>query len=223
MWVTHSGGARWEAQASFRRRRSWFWWSPAERPHTAYVQSLAVAPTDPDILLAGIEAGALVRSNDGGRTWSGHLRRASRDPHVVAFHPADGAWAYEGGGTGPAVSSDGGMTWRKVTDGLDRRYCGAVAADPTQPERWYVAAAAGPRRAHGQGHAGAAVLRAGPDGCVITADDLPAMPYLLASPAPAELVAVLANGEVRVSKDAGGSWETPVLELGRTRTALMVT
>ena len=196
VWVTHSGGARWEAQASFRRRRSWFWWSPAERPHTAYVQSLAVAPTDPDILLAGIEAGALVRSNDGGRTWSGHLRRASRDPHVVAFHPADGAWAYEGGGTGPAVSSDGGMTWRKVTDGLDRRYCGAVAADPTQPERWYVAAAAGPRRAHGQGHAGAAVLRAGPDGCVITADDLPAMPYLLASPAPAELVAVLANGEV---------------------------
>ena len=222
VWVTHSEGARWEALAPFRRWRSWFWWSPAERPHTAYVQTLAVAPTDPDILLAGIEAGALVRSDDGGRSWSGHLRRASRDPHVVAFHHADGAWAYEGGGTGPAVSSDGGMTWRKVTDGLDRRYCWAVAADPIHPERWYVAAAAGPRQAHGQGHAGAAVFRAGPDGWVIAADDLPAMPYLLASPAPAELVAVLGNGEVRVSKDAGSSWETPVLGLGRTRTALVV-
>lgn len=208
VWVTESGGARWEALAPFPRWRSWFWWSPAERPHTAYVQTLAVAPTDPEILLAGIEAGALVRSDDGGRSWSGHLRRASRDPHVVMFHTTDAAWAYEGGGTGPAVSRDGGMTWRKVVDGLDRRYCWAVAADPTQPERWYVAAAAGPRQAHGHGHAGAAVLRAGPDGWEVVADELPAMPYLLAAPGPGALVAVLANGELRVSSDAGESWET---------------
>lgn len=220
--VTHSGGARWEALAPFPRRRAWFWWSPAERPHTAYVQTLAVAPNDPDILLGGIEAGALVRSGDGGRTWSGHLRRASRDPHVVTFHRADPAWAYEGGGTGPAVSSDGGMTWRKATGGLDRRYCWAVAADPAQPERWYVAAAAGPRRAHGQEHAGAAVYRAHATGWTVVADDLPAMPYLLTSPAPDELIAVLANGELRVSRDAGGSWETPALELGPTRTALVL-
>jgi hypothetical protein len=222
VWVTSSGGARWEALAPFPRRRSWFWWSPAERPHTAYVQTLAIAPGAPDVLLAGIEAGALVRSDDGGRTWSGHLRRSSRDPHVVAFHPADASWAYEGGGTGPAVSSDGGRTWRKATAGLDRRYCWAVAADPARPERWYVAAAAGPRRAHGPGHAGAAVLRAGPGGWTVVADDLPAMPYLLASPAPAELIAVLASGEVRVSSDAGDSWESAALELGPTRTALVL-
>ena len=222
VWVTHSGGARWEALAPFPRWRSWFWWSPAERPHTAYVQTLAVSPADPEVLLAGIEAGALVRSVDGGRTWSGHRRRASRDPHVVAFHPIEGAWAYEGGGTGPAVSSDGGMTWRKVTAGLDRRYCWAVAADPAEPQRWCVAAAAGPRRAHGQGHARAAVFRADPTGWTIVADDLPAMPYLLASPAPAELVAVLGSGELRVSSDAGSSWETPAVELGRTRTAVVL-
>jgi hypothetical protein len=222
VWVTDSGGARWEALAPFRRWRSWFWWSPAERPHTPYVQTLAVGPTDPDILLAGIEAGALVRSDDGGRSWSGHLRRASRDPHVVMFHPTEAAWAYEGGGTGPAVSGDGGLTWSKETAGLDRRYCWAVAADPTHPERWYVAAAAGPRRAHGPGHACAAVYRAGPEGWQLAADELPAMPYLLASPGPAELVAVLANGELRVSSDAGGSWETAGVDLGHTRTALVV-
>ena len=221
-WVTRSGGARWDALAPFPRWRSWFWWSPAEKPHTAYVQTLSVSPADPEILLAGIEAGALVRSIDGGRTWSGHLRRGSRDPHVIAFHPVDGAWAYEGGGTGPAVSSDGGRTWRKVTEGLDRRYCWAVAADPAQPERWYVAAAPGPRRAHGHGPAGAAIFRADNSGWTIVADDLLAMPYLLASQAPAELVAVLASGEIRVSRDSGGSWETPELQLGRTRTALVL-
>lgn len=37
VWVTHSGGARWEALAPFPRWRSWFWWSPAERPPTAGV------------------------------------------------------------------------------------------------------------------------------------------------------------------------------------------
>jgi photosystem II stability/assembly factor-like uncharacterized protein len=222
VWVTYSGGGRWEPLAPFPRWRSWFWRSPAELPLTAYVQTLAVSPTDPEILLVGIEAGALLRTDDGGRTWSGHLRRASRDPHVVTFHPADGAWAYEGGGTGPAVSSDGALTWRKSTEGLDRRYCWAVAADPTEPARWYVAAAAGPRRAHGQGHAGAAVLRAGPDGWTIVADDLPAMPYVLASPASAELIAVLGNGEIRSSSDAGASWETPAVELGPTRTALVI-
>jgi hypothetical protein len=166
--------------------------------------------------------GALVRSADGGRTWSGHLRGASRDPHVVAFHPADGAWAYEGGGTGPAVSGDGAVGWQKLTAGLDRRYCWAVAADPVQPARWYVAAARGPRRAHGGGHAGAAVLRAEVDGWTVVADDLPAMPYLLACPSPGELVAVLGSGEVRVSKGAGGSWETLPIALGRTRTALVL-
>jgi photosystem II stability/assembly factor-like uncharacterized protein len=221
-WVTHSRGAHWDALAPFPRWRSWFWWSPAEKPHTAYVQTLSVSPVDPEILLAGIEAGALVRSTDGGRTWSGHLRGASRDPHVIAFHPADSAWAYEGGGTGPAVSSDGGKTWRKVTEGLDRRYCWAVAADPAQPARWYVAAAPGPRRAHGQGHAGAAIFRADNNGWTIVADDLPAMPYLLASPAPSELIAVLASGEIRVSRDSWDSWDTPALELGRTRTALIL-
>lgn len=222
VWVNASGGARWEPLAPFPRSRSWFWWSPAEKPHTAYVQTLSVSPVDPEIVLAGIEAGALLRSTDGGRTWSGHLRRASRDPHVVAFHPADRAWAYEGGGTGPAVSADGGMTWRKVTDGLDRRYCWGVAADPAHPPRWYVAATRGPRRAHGHGHAGAAIFRADGNGWTLAADDLPAMPYALACSAPGELVAVLASGEIRASRDAGGSWETPALGLGPTRTALVL-
>ncbi|MGE5691831.1 MAG: WD40/YVTN/BNR-like repeat-containing protein, partial [Pseudomonadota bacterium] len=221
IWAT-SGGERWEPLTPFPRLRSWFWWSPAERPHTAYVQTLAVSPTDPDVLLAGIEAGALLRSADGGRTWSGHSRRASRDPHVVTFHAGDPTWAYEGGGTGPAVSSDGGVSWRKRTSGLAHRYCWGVAADPADPTCWYVAAADGPRRAHGSGHAGAVVLRADAPGWTTVADELPAMPYLLAAPAPGTVVAVLGSGELRLSHDGGGHWETPAVELGPTRTALLV-
>jgi hypothetical protein len=184
VWVNAFGRERWQPLAPFPRWRSWFWWSPGERPHTAYVQTLSVSPIDPQVVLAGIEAGALVRSADGGRSWSGHLRRASRDPHVVSFHPAEGSWAYEGGGTGAALSRDGGRNWEKVNAGLDRRYCWAAAADPRHPERWYVAVAPGPRQAHGGGHAGAAILRAEGNRWTIVADDIPAMPYLLSCPAP---------------------------------------
>ena len=221
VWVGPAGGRHWEPLARFSRLRSWFWWSPAERPHTAYVQTLSVSSRDADVVLAGIEAGALVRSVDGGRTWSGHARRASRDPHVVTFHPSTPDWAYEGGGTGPAVSRDGGVSWRKVSDGLDRRYCWAVAADPVDPAQWYVAAAAGPRQAHGEGRAGAAIFRAAGDRFTVAVDDLPAMPYAMACPAPDEVVAVLSSGEVRVTTDAGASWEVLPTTLGPIRTALV--
>jgi hypothetical protein len=146
-----------------------------------------------------------------------------RDPHVVTFHPSQGAWAYEGGGTGAAISRDDGVSWRKVSSGLDRRYCWAVAADPINPDRRYVAAAAGPRRAHGGGHAGAAIFRADGDTWTIVADDLPAIPYGLSCPAPNEVVALLASGEVRITRDIGDSWETLPVTLGRIRAALVLT
>jgi hypothetical protein len=41
--------------------------TPAEPPfNQAYVLGLTVSPTDPDAIVAGIEFGALLRSDDGG-------------------------------------------------------------------------------------------------------------------------------------------------------------
>jgi len=77
VFVSRDGGQTWEELAGFRRifsRR--FWLSPAEKPFTAYVQALALSPMEPGVAPAGIEAGAVVRSSDGGRTWSGHRRGA---------------------------------------------------------------------------------------------------------------------------------------------------
>jgi hypothetical protein len=218
-------GERWEPAAPFPRRRSWFWFTPAERPLTEpYVLGLAESPTEPGVLVAGIEFGALVRSADGGRSWSGHRRGASRDCHSLAFHPRDGAWAYEGGGTGPAVSADGGRTWAKRLDGLDRRYCWAVAADPERPATWYVSAAPGPRKAHGAGTAEARIFRAAGDRWVALRaglpDPLPAMPYGLAAPVAGEVWAALADGAVWRSRDHGERWELLPVRLGSATRAL---
>ena len=219
VYVSRDGGATWRELERFRRIRSrWYWMSPAERPFIAYVMGLAVSPADPGVVLAGVEAGAVVRSEDGGRSWSGHRRRASIDCHSLTFHARHGEWAYEGGGTGPAVSRDGGRTWSRPTRGLDRRYCWAVAADPAAPELWYVSASPGPRQAHGD-DAQAHIFRSLPGGAWRRLggglpEPLTSMPYGLAAPAPGELYAALADGAVWHSADAGDTWNRLPVNLG---------
>jgi hypothetical protein len=94
------------------------------------------------VIVVGIEAGAVVRSSDGGQTWEGHRPGALRDCHTITFHATNGDWVYEAGGTGggAAFSRDGGHTWHQPKTGLDRHYGWAVAADPARPEVWYVSA-----------------------------------------------------------------------------------
>src|SRR5262245_44157902 len=111
LFVSHDGGVNWVELDSFRRIPGRWWWrSPAERPFTAYVQGIALSPSDPNAIVVGIEAGAVVRSDDGGKTWSGHRRGAVRDCHSIMFHHSDGKWIYESGGTGAgaAISGDAG-------------------------------------------------------------------------------------------------------------------
>ncbi len=142
IYRTEDGGRHWEELSGFRRVRGrWWWLSPAEPPFTAYVLALAVSSGDPNIVLAGVELGAVVRSTDGGQTWSNHRKGAGRDCHQLVFHPRQGSWVYQAHGGGPAVSQDGGLTWTQPRQGLDQRYCINVAADASQPDTWYAVVA----------------------------------------------------------------------------------
>src|SRR5271166_5267189 len=116
---SRDGGANWADLRSFRRIRSrWFWFSPAEKPYSAYVQAIALSPTDPSTIVVGIEAGAVVRSTDGGQSWSGHRRGALRDCHSLTFHSTNGNWVYEGGGSiGAGVSVSRGAVWQTLAGG----------------------------------------------------------------------------------------------------------
>ncbi len=216
IYVSRDGGARWDELTSFRRIRSrWLWFSPAEKPFSAYVQALALSPHDPNIVIAGIEFGAVVRSADGGKTWSGHRRGALRDCHSLAYHPFHDGWVYEGGGTGAgvAVSRDAGTRWEQPRAGLDRHYGWAVAADCDHPEVWYASLSPGPMKAHSAANAQAAIFRStgGADWQRLSGgllQPLNAMPYaLLTDPAVSGRVyAGLRNGEVWHSTDYGDTW-----------------
>ncbi len=206
MFVTDDGGRRWVELSSFRKTRRFFWFSPAEKPFTAYVQGLAV---DGDVIVAGIEAGAVVRSPDRGTTWQGHRPGGLRDCHGLAAAP--GGRFFEAGGTGggSAYSTDEGASWRRPS-GHGRHYGWAVAVDPADPTLWYFSSAPGVR-AHSN-DADAAIYRCrGADRCEELAGGLPvpmkAMPYaLIAGPEPAQLAAGMSDGEVWESMDAGDTW-----------------
>ncbi len=216
VFVSHDGGAHWDELTGFRRIRSrWLWFSPAEKPFSAYVQALALSPHDAHIVIAGIEFGAVVRSEDGGKTWSGHRRGALRDCHALASHPHHYGWLYEGGGTGAgvAVSRDAGATWIQPRAGLDRHYGWAVAADCDHPEVWYASLSPGPMKAHSAANAQAAIFRStgGADWQKLSGglpQPLNAMPYaLLTDPAlTGHIYAGLRNGEVWQSTDYGDTW-----------------
>jgi hypothetical protein len=229
--VSRDGGGRWQELEGFRRIRGRrFWLSPAEPPGTAYVQGLAVSPEDPDLIVAGIEFGAVVRSEDGGRTWSGHRRGALRDCHSLTFHATAGSHVYEGGAglRRPfAHSRDGGATWSSPA-GARLSYGWACAADPGDPETVYVSAARGPGRAHGSKPAQARIYRsrAGSDWEPLGGglpDPLDAFPYaLLTDPAaPGHLYAGLADGSVWFTPDHGDAWERLPVELGRIERVLL--
>ncbi len=151
LFVSHDDGGHWTELTTFRKIFSrYFWFSPAEPPFTAYVQAIALSPTDPKTIVVGIEFGAVVQSVDGGTTWTDHRRGALRDCHSLTFHATHGDWVYEAGGTGAgaAVSRDGGATWTQPKAGLDRHYGWACAADPARPELWYISASPSAFKAH---------------------------------------------------------------------------
>jgi photosystem II stability/assembly factor-like uncharacterized protein len=232
IYVSRDGGTTWHELEGFRRIRArWLWFSPAETPFTAYVQALALAPDDAGVIIAGIEAGAVVRSADGGKTWSGHRRGALRDCHSLACHPYQHGWVYEGGGTGAgvALSRDAGATWTQVRAGLDRHYGWAVAADCAHPEVWYASLAPSPWKAHTAGKAHAAIFRAAGGAAWQKLsgglpDPLTAMPYaLLADPAVSgQIYAGLGDGEIWHSADYGDTWRRLLLNFPPLRAMVLL-
>lgn len=225
---SENGGRHWDELPGFQKVRKWWWRQPAERPSVPYVSAMAPSPFDPDVLVAGIEAGAVLRTDDGGVTWHGHLRGAVRDCHTLAFHRS-APYVYEGGGgvlkPGAAISKNAGVTWARPAGGLDANYGWAVAGDPADPETWYVALAPGPRKAHMDGKAEASLYRHDAGGWTRLTGGLPHpmkhMVYALVSDAPDHIYAGLASGRIWHSRNRGETWTEIPVNLGAIHRSLV--
>jgi photosystem II stability/assembly factor-like uncharacterized protein len=212
-------GSTWEDLSALRDVPSYDTWFFPPRPETHHVRWIAPHERDRDTIVVGIELGGVLRTRDGGATWQDRHPDAVIDPHVVHSHPSATDRIYAIGGDGVSFSTDGGESWTRDVDGMDRQYTWALAVDPEDPDLWYVSAAPDPFHAHGKGDAQARLFRKrgtspwepievhGFGGVTTTIER---MPYALVVPrtAPGTLFCGLRDGTILSSEDAGDSWRT---------------
>ncbi len=217
LFVSRDEGRSWRELTGLQDIPSRPTWSFPPRPWTSHVRSIAPSPHDARLLLVGIELGGVMRSEDGGETWSDHRPGAQKDVHALAWHPTAPGRAYEAGGGGAAWSRDSGLTWQAADEGRDRHYTWGLAVDPDDPDCWYISANPGARLAHyGEESADAILYRWRGDGPWEPLggglpQPLASFPYALATGMD-WLFAGLGDGRIYRSDDRGERWE--LLDVG---------
>ncbi len=210
LFVSRDGGGSWRELAGMRNLPSAPTWSFPPRPWTSHVRAIALSYADPDLIVAGIELGGVVRSTDGGETWQDQRPGAQPDCHSLFAHPGAPELLYEAGGGGFALSTDFGDSWESSDDGMGLHYVWGLAADAEDPSLVYASAAPGPGRAHGRGPSGATIYRRRGEGRWQAAlTGLAAFPYALC-PDPGvqgALYAGLGDGTILRGAEAGERWE----------------
>jgi len=148
--ATLRDAARRDADAGLRTET----WEPAGPTNIGgRMTDLAVDPTDADIVYAAAAEGGVLRTFDGGQSWTALFDdQPSLSVGAVAIDPADPAVIYAGtgevnpgggsvayGGAGIFRSLDRGETWACL--GLENTgSIGRIVVDPTNSERIFVAA-----------------------------------------------------------------------------------
>jgi photosystem II stability/assembly factor-like uncharacterized protein len=210
LFRSDDGGASWRELEALLELPSRPSWSFPPRPWTSHVRWIAPCPHEAKLLLAGIELGGLMRTEDGGERWQDHRPGAQRDVHSLAWHPTVPGRAYEAGGGGAAFSRDWGDSWAPADEGRDRHYTWSVTVEPDDADWWYVSASTGPYAAHGGGDPQARLYRrrAGEPWQPLAGglpEPLPAMPYAVLAVA-GRVFAGLADGRLWESRDRGDTW-----------------
>jgi photosystem II stability/assembly factor-like uncharacterized protein len=148
VYRSDDGGATWHECPGLTSLPSSDLWSYPPRPETHHVRCITPDPRASGRLYVCIEAGALVRSDDGGDSWQDRTPDGPRDTHTRAVHRRARRFLGAAAGDGYAESRDGGETWRWPDSGLEHSYLWGVALDARDPYLRIVSAAAGPRQAH---------------------------------------------------------------------------
>jgi photosystem II stability/assembly factor-like uncharacterized protein len=136
------GGNTWEDSPALRALPETRDWSFPRPPHIAHVRHIALRADDPLDVYCAIEDGWLVRSRDGGRTWTQVRDGVHCDAHTVTFMPDDPSVVYAATGNFGYRSTDGGETFVEAHDGLDRGYMAGIVVHPRRPDVLLTVAAA---------------------------------------------------------------------------------
>jgi photosystem II stability/assembly factor-like uncharacterized protein len=129
IYVSYDGGTRWAAANDALSQN-------------ANVTGLAVAPNDPQIVYAATGNKGLLKTDDGGQSWSAlNLGTPGGSPVVlsVRVHPTDPSHIYAGLREGGLYqSTDAGATWQLASIGMNpEASVSDIVLDPTNPQVMY--------------------------------------------------------------------------------------
>lgn len=164
VWRSADGGDTWQKTSDLLTLPSSSEWSFPPKPDTHHVRWIACHPYEPGRLWVAIEAGALISTTDGGRTWRDRIPDGPWDTHELAIHPAAPETLRVSAGDGYFESEDGGASWRSPSEGLEVGYLRSVAIAPDRPDIVIVSASSGPYKAYGAGVSDGRLYRRVADG-----------------------------------------------------------
>lgn len=242
LFRSDDGGRSWEELRAMCELPSAPTWSFPPRPDTSHVRWIALDPEEPGLLYVCIEAGALLRSWDGGRTWHDRTSDGPYDTHTLHVHPLAPGRLYSAAGDGFMTrgrgfseSRDRGDTWERPDDGLDRNYLWGLAIDPADPETQVVSGAPSPQAAHAAPAGDSAVYQRSGGGAWRPVEGLPGpsgttAPVLAAEPGEPGVFYAACNRGLYRSADGGLHWTAMPVDLvpfegrqGRGVNSLLVT
>jgi photosystem II stability/assembly factor-like uncharacterized protein len=188
-------------------------WSFPPRPWTHHVRWIEPDANNPDYVFVAIEAGALVQSRDGGRTWIDRVEQGPYDTHTLVTHTTVPGRLYSSAGDGYFESFDYGESWIRPMEGMRHSYLYGLAVDSSDPQVVIVSASVGPSKAYSVENAESFVYRRdedskkwkavsnglpGPKGTTIT--------LLAANPKTKGEFYAANNHGLFISTDSGISW-----------------
>ena len=163
LYVSNDGGDSWERMEALNNLSSSSSWSFPPRPWTHHVRWIEPDANNLDYVFVAIEAGALVQSHDGGRTWIDRVEQGPYDTHTLVTHHKAPKRLYSSAGDGYFESLDYGESWSRPIAGLKHHYLYGLAVDSANPQTVIVSASRGPWEAYTVENAESLVYRRAED------------------------------------------------------------
>ena len=148
LYISSDEGESWERMSGLNSLESSATWSFPPRPWTHHVRWIEPDVNNFDYVFVAIEAGALVQSHDGGRTWIDRVKQGPYDTHTLATHKKAPKRLYSSAGDGYFESFDYGESWNSPTEGLRHHYLYGLAVDSANPQTVIVSASLSAQQAH---------------------------------------------------------------------------
>jgi photosystem II stability/assembly factor-like uncharacterized protein len=118
-------------------------WSSAREMKGKSIRSLAIAQSNPKMIVAGALDG-VYRSDDGGKRWAHISPDSIHNVQSLAIDPSDANIIYAGTWRLAYKTSDGGASWQKLARGMDEDSdVFSMAIDAKSPSTVYASACTG--------------------------------------------------------------------------------